>query len=138
MGKASRIRRTLAAMVYDEDLANRIRELLAGETAVAEQRMFGGLAFLVGGHLAVAVSTHGGILVRVDRADVEQLLAVGPAEQAVMGGRIMRGWLRVDGPHLRTKRQLGPWVRRSVDYARSLPPKTAKRSGRGGRPTDAG
>lgn len=112
-------------MAYDEDLADRIRELLGGEPAVTEQRMFGGLAFLVGGNMAVAASGQGGILVRVDPAQSERLVAAGSAEVAVMGGRTMGGWLRVQPEQLRTKRQLAPWVRRGVDYARTLPAKGA-------------
>jgi TfoX/Sxy family transcriptional regulator of competence genes len=110
-------------MAYDEDVANRIRELLGAEPGVSEQRMFGGLAFLIGGHMAIAASREGGILVRVDPSDSDRLVAAAHAEVAVMGGRRMRGWLRVDAKHVGTKRQLAPWVRRGVGYARSLPAK---------------
>ncbi len=115
-----------APMAYDEDLAHRIRELLAIEAGVREQRMFGGLAFLVHGHLAVAASRQGGILVRVDPSDADRLVTASAAELAVMGGRTMRGWLRVAPEQLRTKRQLARWVQRAVDHARSLPPKGAR------------
>jgi TfoX/Sxy family transcriptional regulator of competence genes len=111
------------AMAYDEDLANRIRELIAAERDVGERKMFGGLAFLVGGNMSVAASGQGGLLVRVDPEATEDLVRkahVGPFE---MRGRAMQGWLRVDPEGVRTKRQLEPWVRRSVAYARSLPPK---------------
>jgi TfoX/Sxy family transcriptional regulator of competence genes len=110
-------------MAYDEDLANRIRELVADEAGVREQRMFGGLAFLIGGHMSVAASGHGGIMVRVDPESTDQLLAKPHAEPFEMRGRPMRGWLRVDPEGVRTRRQLEPWVRRGVAYARSLPPK---------------
>jgi TfoX/Sxy family transcriptional regulator of competence genes len=110
-------------MAYDEDLANRIRELLAGEPDVTEQRMFGGLAFLVGGNMSVAASGQGGLMVRVEPEKTDALLAKPHARRFEMRGRAMEGWLRVDAEGLRTKRQLEPWVRRGVAYARSLPPK---------------
>jgi TfoX/Sxy family transcriptional regulator of competence genes len=110
-------------MAYDEDLANRIRELVAGEPNVTEKRMFGGLAFLVGGHLAVAASGQGGLIVRVDPKDTDALLAKPHAEPFEMRGRAMHGWLRVDAEGLRTKRQLEPWVGRGITYTRSLPSK---------------
>ncbi|HYP23174.1 MAG TPA: TfoX/Sxy family protein [Actinomycetota bacterium] len=110
-------------MAYDEDLADRIRELAAGERALTEKKMFGGLAFLVRGHMAVAASGQGGILVRVDPAESEALLAKTDAYPMEMRGREMRGWLRLDAEHVRTKAQLSRWVRRGLDYARSLPPK---------------
>ena len=109
-------------MAYDEDLADRIRELLAEET-VTEKRMFGGLAFLIGGHLAVAASSKGGLMVRVppeDTAELREKPHAGPFE---MRGKALDGWLRVDAEGVRTKRQLAPWVQRGTDYARSLPPK---------------
>ncbi len=117
-------------MAYDKDLADRIRELVGGESGVSEQAMFGGLAFLVDGNTAIAASGQGGVLVRVDLADSDGLVASTKAEAAVMGGRTMRGWLRVAPEHLRTKRQLAPWVQRGVDYARSLPAKGRGRSRR--------
>ena len=110
-------------MAYDEDLADRIRELVATERGVTEQRMFGGLAFLVGGNMAVAASGQGGILVRIDPEDSDALVAGGKASLMEMRGRRMRGWLRVDAEHVRTKRQLAGWVQRGVAYARSLPAK---------------
>jgi len=110
-------------MAYDEDLANRIRELIADEAAVTEKRMFGGLAFLVAGNMSVAASGQGGLLVRVDPEETEALLAKPHADPMVMRGREMAGWLRVSAEGLRTKRGLEPWVRRGVAYARSLPPK---------------
>ena len=110
-------------MTYDEDLANRIRELMASEPDVTEQRMFGGLAFLVAGNMSVAASGRGGLMVRVDREDTEALVTKPHAGPFEMRGRTMQGWLRVDAEGVRTKRQLEPWVRRGVAYARSLPPK---------------
>jgi TfoX/Sxy family transcriptional regulator of competence genes len=110
-------------MAYDEDLAARVRELIAAEDGLTEKRMFGGLAFLIGGHIAVAASSKGGLMARVDPDETDKLRAkphVGPFE---MRGREMDGWLRVAAEGVRTKRQLEPWVRRGVAYARSLPAK---------------
>src|SRR3954471_1176830 len=111
-------------MAYDEDLANRIRELIAGEQGVTEKKMFGGLAFLIGGNMSVAASGQGGLMVRVAPEDTDALLAKPHARPFEMRGREMQGWLRVDSEGVRTKRQLEPWVRRGVAYARSLPPKS--------------
>jgi TfoX/Sxy family transcriptional regulator of competence genes len=110
-------------MAYDEDLVSRVRELIAGEPGLAEQRMFGGLAFLTGGHMSVAVSGQGGLIVRVDPAETDALVARSHARPFEMRGRELRGWVRVDAEGVRTKHQLEAWVRRGVDYARSLPPK---------------
>jgi len=110
-------------MVYDEDLANRIRELLGGHPGVEEKRMFGGLAFLIGGHMAVAASGHGGLMVRVPPEDTDTLLDRAHVSPMVMAGRETRGWLRVSDEGVKTKRQLQPWVNRGAEYARSLPPK---------------
>ena len=110
-------------MAYDEDLAGRIRELIAGEADVTEQRMFGGLAFLVAGHMSVAASGQGGLMARVEPDATGALLAKPHVQPFEMRGREMRGWLRVEADGVRTKRQLEPWVRRGVAYARSLPPK---------------
>jgi TfoX/Sxy family transcriptional regulator of competence genes len=110
-------------MAYDEDLAARIRELVAGEEGVTEQRMFGGLAFLIGGNMAVAASGQGGVLVRIDPDEGEALLSEPDVEPMVMRGRPMSGWLRVEADAVQTDAQLEPWVRRGVTYARSLPAK---------------
>ena len=110
-------------MAYDTQLADRIRELLAGEADVTEQRMFGGLAFLIHGNMAVAASGQGGVLVRVDPADSDRLLATTPARPMEMRGRAMGGWLRVDESGVRTQPQLASWVERGTTYARSLPAK---------------
>ena len=110
-------------MAYDDELANRIRELTAGESGVTEKKMFGGLAFLIGGNMAVAASGQGGLMVRCDPAETEKLVAKPHARRFEMRGREMDGWLRVDDEGVRTKRQLEPWVKRGVAYARSLPAK---------------
>src|SRR4051794_2796391 len=110
-------------MAYDEDLANRIRELLTGETAVTEKKMFGGLAFLIGGNMAVSASGQGGLMVRCDPDETDALLQRPHARRFEMRGREMDGWLRVDDAGVRTKRDLEPWIRIGVAYARSLPPK---------------
>jgi TfoX/Sxy family transcriptional regulator of competence genes len=110
-------------MAYDEDLANRVRELLAAESGVTEKRMFGGLAFLIGGNMSVSVSGRGGLLLRCDPSETDALLAKPSAQPFEMRGRVMDGWLRVDPEGLSTKRQLERWVNRGVAYARSLPAK---------------
>jgi TfoX/Sxy family transcriptional regulator of competence genes len=110
-------------VAYDEDLANRIRELIAGEQGVSEQRMFGGLAFLINGNMSVAASGQGGLMLRVEPDETDALLQKPHARPFVMRGRDMQGWLRVEDEGVRTRRQLEPWVRRGVAYARSLPAK---------------
>jgi TfoX/Sxy family transcriptional regulator of competence genes len=110
-------------MAYDEDLANRIRELIGAEAGLTEKRMFGGLAFLIAGNMSVAASGQGGLMVRVDPAEGEALAAKPHAGPMVMRGRELAGWVRVDDEGVRTKRQLEPWVRRGVAYARTLAPK---------------
>jgi TfoX/Sxy family transcriptional regulator of competence genes len=110
-------------VAYDEILANRIRELLAGEPNVTEKKMFGGLAFLIGGHMAVAASGQGGLMLRCDPDESDALIAATHASKMVMRGRAMDGWLRVADDGIKTRRQLEPWVKRGVEYARSLPPK---------------
>jgi TfoX/Sxy family transcriptional regulator of competence genes len=110
-------------VAYDDELAARIRELVGGESELTEQKMFGGLAFLIGGNMAVAASGQGGVLVRVDPAQSDALLATTNARLMEMRGRGMRGWLRVDAEDVRTKRQLAKWVELGTAYARSLPAK---------------
>jgi TfoX/Sxy family transcriptional regulator of competence genes len=110
-------------MAYDEDLANRIREIVADEEGLTEKTMFGGLAFLIGGNMSVSASGQGGMLLRVDPSETEALLTEPYAEPFVMRGRAMDGWLRLDSDGLRDRRQLERWVARGVAYARSLPPK---------------
>ena len=102
----------MLGMAYDEDLANRIRELIADEPDLTEKRMFGGLSFLIGGHMSVAVS-----------GQTDAMRAKPHTDAFVMRGREMQGWVRVEPEGLRTKRQLQPWVTRGVAFARSLPPK---------------
>ena len=110
-------------MAYDEVLAERIRELVGGGEDVSEQKMFGGLAFLVGGNMAVAASGQGGILVRVDPDESDELVARTSASVMEMRGRRMAGWLRVGAPDVETDSELAEWVERGLAYARTLPPK---------------
>ena len=110
-------------MAYDEDLANRIRELIGTEPGLTERRMFGGLAFLINGNMSVSASGQGGLLLRVEPEATDRLVEARHAEPFVMRGRAMQGWLRLAPEGVRTKRELERWVRRGVDYARSLPPK---------------
>jgi TfoX/Sxy family transcriptional regulator of competence genes len=110
-------------MPYDEDLANRIRELISTEPGLTEKRMFGGLTFLIDGHMSVSVSGRGGLMLRCDPAETDQLRRKPHAGPLEMRGRVMDGWLRIDADGLQTKRQLSRWVTRSISYARSLPPK---------------
>ena len=117
-------------MAYDEQLAARVRALLGDRPGLSEQTMFGGLAFLAGGNMAVAASGQGGILVRADPEATERLLATTRAEPMEMKGRSMRGWLRVAPDHLRTKRQLAKWVQMGTVYARSLGPKRPSKARR--------
>jgi TfoX/Sxy family transcriptional regulator of competence genes len=115
--------RTIPVMAYDEALAARIREFLEGEPGVSEKKMFGGLAFLVGGNMAVSASGQGGALVRVDPAQSDRIVDTTGATLAVMQGRPMPGWLRVAAEDLRTRAQLAKWVRMGAAYAGSLPSK---------------
>jgi TfoX/Sxy family transcriptional regulator of competence genes len=111
---------------YDEDIADRIRHLLDGDPVVTEKKMFGGLAFLICGNMAIAASGQGGVLVRVDPAQADRLVDRSHAETAIMRNRPMQGWLRVAPEHLGTKRQLAKWVDLSAAYARSLPPRPSR------------
>jgi TfoX/Sxy family transcriptional regulator of competence genes len=115
--------RTIAAVSYDAELADRIRELVGSNSDLREQKMFGGLAFLLGGNMAIAASGQGGVLVRVDPAQSDMLVATTNARLMEMRGRQMQGWLRVDPEDVRTKRQLAKWVELGTEYARSLPAK---------------
>jgi TfoX/Sxy family transcriptional regulator of competence genes len=110
-------------MAYDEKLADRMRELLGDEADLTEKKMFGGLAFLIGGNMAVAASGQGGVLVRVDRAESDRLVATTNARLMEMRGRRMQGWLRVAPDDVRTNQQLAKWVTLGATYARSLPRK---------------
>lgn len=109
-------------MAYDEHLANRVRELLSAEHA-DEKAMFGGLAFLINGNMSVAVSSKGGLMVRVPSEQTATLLERAHVTPMVMGGRDIRGWILVDDEGMRTKAQLSKWVARGVDHAKSLPAK---------------
>ena len=109
-------------MAYDTELADRLRFLLSGEQVV-EKKMFGGLAFLVGGNMSVAASGQGGLLVRVDPAESDKLLAEPGVEEMDMGRGPMKGWLRVQGKTLDSDATLRSWVKRGVGYAKSLPVK---------------
>jgi TfoX/Sxy family transcriptional regulator of competence genes len=110
-------------MAYDEELANRLREVLQGEAGLTEKRMFGGLAFLIGGNMAVGASSKGGLLLRVDPAQTDDLVAHPHARRFEMRGREMDGWLRVDAQALDSEAGFRRWVSYGVTYARSLPPK---------------
>jgi len=110
-------------MAYDADLVNRLRELLAGEDAVSEKKMFGGFAFLLHAHMSVSASRNGGLLVRIDSADTDACLALPHVALMRMGGRTMDGWLTVEPAGLTTEGELAAWVERSVSFVKSLPPK---------------
>jgi TfoX/Sxy family transcriptional regulator of competence genes len=110
-------------VAYDEDLANRLRELLADDDAITEKKMFGGLSFLLHGNMCVSASGRGGLLARIDPDDTEAALARPHVSLMEMGGRTMDGWVRVAPEGLRTKRELAAWVKRSVAFAKTLPPK---------------
>jgi TfoX/Sxy family transcriptional regulator of competence genes len=110
-------------MAYDEDLAEGIRELLGSEPDLTEKKMFGGLAFLIGGNMAVAASGQGGVLVRVDPAQSDTLVASTNARLMEMRGRPMQGWLRLDADDVATRAELSKWVELGATYARSLPTK---------------
>lgn len=110
-------------MAYDTELADRIRFLIGTEPGLTEKKMFGGLAFLIGGYMAISASGQGGALVRVDPADCDALTETTAATLAVTSGREMRGWLRVSSPDLEADEQLAEWISRALRYARSLPPK---------------
>jgi TfoX/Sxy family transcriptional regulator of competence genes len=110
-------------MAYDEELAGRIRALLGDRPELTEKKMFGGLAFLIGGNMAIAASGQGGILVRVDPDESAELVASTPAELMEMRGRTMAGWLRVDTADVADDGALAQWVDRGTAYTASLPAK---------------
>jgi TfoX/Sxy family transcriptional regulator of competence genes len=110
-------------MAYDEELAGRIRALLGSRPGLTEKTMFGGLGFMIGGNLATAASAQGGILVRVDPDQSDELVASTPACPMESGGRTMKGWLRVDAAEVADEEELAQWVERGAAYASSLPPK---------------
>ncbi len=110
-------------MSYDEDLANRLREALAAEEGIREKRMFGGLAFLINGNLALSASGRGGLMCRVGAGAAAEVLSRPHVEAVEMGGRQMTGWVRVAPEGVRTSSQLQAWVRRGLEFTRALPPK---------------
>ena len=110
-------------MAYDEHLAARIRSAIEGEADLTEKKMFGGLAFLVEGNIAVAASGQGGLLVRVDPAESVELVERTPATEMEMRGRRMAGWLRLDSADVEAEDELSTWVDRGISFARSLPAK---------------
>lgn len=110
-------------MAYDEGVAQRIRDLVVSELDVTEKKMFGGLAFLVNGNMSVAASGGGGLMVRLDPADAEPLLAETGVTELEMRGKPMRGWLRVTEAGYATDEELRGWVERSIEFARTLPHK---------------
>ena len=117
-------------MPYDRELAHRVRELVAHESGLTEMAMFGGLAFMLDGHMAVGVSSGGELMVRVGREHDERALSRPHARIFDLGGRPMRGWLLIAAPGVRTRRQLEVWVERGVRFARTLPPKATRSPGR--------
>ena len=110
-------------MPYDVELADRLRAMLSGQPGVVEKRMFGGVAFLVGGHLAVGASSIGGLMLRVEPEETDALLTEPEAEPFEMRGKAMSGWLRVRIDGSASEDELTPWVERGLAYVRSLPPK---------------
>jgi hypothetical protein len=110
-------------MAYDEALAARIRDLIGPDPELTEKKMFGGLAFLVRGHMAISASGQGGVLVQVAPEQCDDLVATTPATIAVMRGREMPGWLRVGPEDLASNDDLSRWVDIGIEHARSLPPK---------------
>jgi TfoX/Sxy family transcriptional regulator of competence genes len=111
-------------MAYDEELANRIRELVLMEDGITEKRMFGGLVFMVNGNMSVTASRRGGMMLRVDPSEADALLRRQHAEQIKMRNRVMPGWIFIHAEGLRTKRQLARWVARGIAFAKSLPSKS--------------
>jgi hypothetical protein len=110
-------------VAYDQELADRIRLLIGDDPRPIEKKMFGGLAFLIGGHMAITASRQGGIMVHVSPEECETLIATAGAVQVEMRGRTMPGWVRVSSDELGDDDQLKPWIERGLGYARSLPPK---------------
>jgi hypothetical protein len=110
-------------MAYDVELADRVRERVRDEEGLTEKRMFGGLAFLINGNMAVSASSQGGLLLRVDPAQTDDLVREPHARRFEMRGREMDGWLRIDSDGVRSERELQRWIGCGVAYARSLPPK---------------
>ena len=110
-------------MAYDPLLAERLRDELATEPDVTERKMFGGLAFLLGGHMTAVASGQGGVMLRADPATSDVLVATTPAEFAVMRGKEMAGWLRLDSAAVEDDQTFAEWIERAVAVARALPAK---------------
>lgn len=110
-------------MAYDEDLADRIREAMSSEAGVTERRMFGGLGFMVDGHMAVAAGSGGSLMVRADPDDAQTWVREPGASHMVMRGRELSGWLLVEPVGLAAAADLQRWIDRSVRFVRGLPPK---------------
>ena len=125
---------SVPGMAYDRELAERIRGAISGVEGVQEKAMFGGLAFLVDGHMAIAAGAKGHLMARVDPADGKALVERPGVEEMHMGGRSMTGWLHVDQAAVDTEADLGEWVERGVTYVRSLPPKSATKKPMGRKP----
>jgi len=117
-------------MAYDEVLSGRIRDLIGPDPELTEKKMFGGLAFLIRGHMAISASGQGGVLVHVDPARTETLVATTKATVAVMQGREMDGWLRVSAEDVASDDDLASWVEIGIGHARSLPPKEPAKKAR--------
>ena len=110
-------------MAYNLELVERLREQLADEVNVLERKMFGGVAFLIDGNMAVAASSRGGLMVRVAPQRGTELAAAGPAVQMEMHGRPMKGWLHLEASQVATERELNRWVSYARDYVKTLPAK---------------
>ena len=110
-------------MAYDEQLADRIRAHVEHEKGLTEKRMFGGLAFLINGRMAVAAGSTGDVMLRVDPKDTERLLQLPNASPVEMRGREMVGWLNLDANLISSEDEMAEWIQRGVSYAKSLPPK---------------
>ena len=112
-------------MAYDETLAQRIRDLLEGEPGVTSRKMFGGLGFMVDGHMAVAAASHGALMVRADPVDAERWTDGGSVNPMEMRGRPVAGWLLVAVDAVADDQALQVWVDRGLAHVRTLPPKEA-------------
>ena len=110
-------------MAYDEDLAQRIREILLGTPNLNEMKMFGGIAFLVNGNMACGV-TQNDLMVRLGAESSERALAAPHVKPFAMAGRApMSGWVLVEPAGYATGKALQDWVQQGLGYASSLPPK---------------
>jgi hypothetical protein len=110
-------------VAFDEGLAVRVRELIEHERGLTEKRMFGGLAMLLDGSMAVVIRGRGGLMVRVDPGEYDAVQTEPGAAPAEMRGRPMRGWITVSEFGYATDADLRRWVARGVDAARKAPRK---------------